>query len=208
MAFGPKGDLYLTDGSSVRKVAPDGTVNTVANDLIKRTVDDRPLLFGKNDGILSGLSVDAAENVYLADAGNQRLLKINRDGQVDVVYRGDPPYYPNGVVATSDGELYVLEVGFTPPAKWLAPRVRRIDRAGRSAIVAVAGEIKTAGAKLPDNPVGVAPGETGSHRTQYTVALAGVVIVGFTFVVWKLRRRYRMYEDYEEGATLGDSDCV
>jgi hypothetical protein len=190
LAFGPKGDLYLTDDTSVRKVSlDDGTVTTVANDLNKRTADDRPLLFGKNDGILSGLSVDAEETVYVADAGNQRLLKIYNDGKVDVVYRGDPPYYPNGVVATASGELYVLEVGFTPPANWLAPRVRRIDRAGKSAIVAVAGDVKQAAVLDHDSRSEVGQLNTDRSRTRYTVALAGVVIIGFTFVVWKLRRR-------------------
>src|SRR5215813_2788367 len=51
LAFGPKGELYLTDGASVRKVSLDGTVTTLAGDLIKRTDADRPPLFGKNDGI-------------------------------------------------------------------------------------------------------------------------------------------------------------
>jgi sugar lactone lactonase YvrE len=135
------GQVYLTDGTSLRTVSTDGVVTTIATDLNKRTAEDGPPLFGKNDGILTGLSVDKDNNVYVADAGNQRLLKVAPSGKFDVVYRGESPYYPNGVAVAPSGDLYVLEVGFKPPSTWVPARVRKISAEGKSAIVAVSGDL-------------------------------------------------------------------
>ncbi len=139
MAFGPDGSIYLTDGSSVRKVAMDGTVITVAKGLDFRTPEDKPTLFGGAYGNLAGLTVNSAGAIYVADAGNRRLFKIERDGKVQVVLRTDPPYFPNGVVATPGGDIYVLEVGFTLPSSWSGPRVRKISADGKSTILATVG---------------------------------------------------------------------
>ncbi len=192
MAIMPDGSIYLTDGTSVRKVKSDGVVTTIAKDLNTRTADDRPLLFGRNAGILSGLSVDGEGTVFLADAGNQRLLKINRDGKVDVVYRGDLPYYPNGVTTTPGGDLYALEVGFKPPSTWLPPRVRKITSVGRSSIVAVAGE-ESASAKESEPFAVAVSAQTiqSSGAAKYVVAFAAVLIVGVSFVLWKRKRGLR-----------------
>ena len=181
------GTSYLTDGTSVRKVTSDGVVTTLAANLNKRTAEDIPPLFGKNDGILTGLSVDASGNVFIADAGNQRLLKIDSAGSVSVVYRGEPPYYPNGVATSPSGDLYVLEVGFKPPGTWLAARVRRITAAG-SSIVAVSGEQRLGG------------GGGASEFKQYMIpgtvvrSVAGLLAIAAVFAVigaWKLSGRYR-----------------
>ena len=77
MAFGTDRSLYLTDGISVRRVSDDGNVTTIASDLNFRTPADKPTLFGGSYGDLAGLTADANGNVYVADAGNRRLLKIN-----------------------------------------------------------------------------------------------------------------------------------
>lgn len=94
MAFGADGNLYLTDGSYVRRVTMDGTVSTVAKDLTARTSEDKSMSSGGSYGSLTGLSVDASGNVFVADAGNRRLLRISSDGNVSVVYRVDAPYFP------------------------------------------------------------------------------------------------------------------
>ena len=142
VAFGPDGSLYLADGAAVRKVGMDGTVVTVAKGLDSRTKEDKPTLFGGSYGNLAGVAVDSANNVYVADAGNRRLFKINREGKVDVLLRTDPPYFPNGVVAGPGGDIYVLEVGFTLPSSWSGPRVRKIAADGKSTILATVGARK------------------------------------------------------------------
>ena len=139
MAFGADGSLYLTDGTAVRRVTTDGSVTTIAGDLNFKTREDKPSLFGGAYGSLAGLTVDANGDVYVADAGNRRLLKVNRDGKVEVALRTDPPYFPNGVFATPANDLYVLEVGFTLPGTWSGPRVRKITREGKNSIIALGG---------------------------------------------------------------------
>lgn len=136
MAFAQDGSLYLTDGTSVRRVSMEGAVTTLAQDLNFRTREDKPTLFGGTQGSLTGLTVDANGNVFVADAGNRRLLKITSDGKVEVVYRAEPPFFPNGVFATATGDVYLMEVGLSLPGTWSGPRVRKLSGA-KNEIVAV-----------------------------------------------------------------------
>jgi len=189
MFISSSGEIYLTDGTSLRKVATDGVVTTIAGDLNKRTAEDVPPLFGKNDGILTGLNVDKNNNVYVADAGNQRLLKVAPSGKFDVVYRGETPYYPNGVAVAPSGALYVLEVGFKPPNTWLPARVRKITAEGKSAIVAVSGDLRQ-----PPGEAGrgkfkalMIPQTTSHYLFVLIVVVAGAVLLG----LWKLSERIR-----------------
>lgn len=140
LTFGSDGSLYLTDGISLRRVTMDGTVTTVANNLNIRTKEDKPVLFEGLYGSLAGLTVNSNGVVYLADAGNRRLLKINPDGKVEVALRVDPPFFPNGAFATPAGDVYVLEVGFTLPNISSGPRVRKITPDGKNVILAVVGQ--------------------------------------------------------------------
>lgn len=198
MAFGPDGSIYLTDGSSVRKVAMDGTVTTLAKGLDFRTREDKPTLFGGAYGNLAGLTVDSAGTVYVADAGNRRLFKIDRAGKVDVVLRTDPPYFPNGVVTAPGGDIYVLEVGFTIPSAWSGPRVRKITADGKSTILATVGAdshggnlkaaiARSAGASAESFLSFFAIGE----RIKIGVVILGLSILCTVGILWQRRRRQR-----------------
>ena len=139
MTLAPDGSIYLTDALSVRRVALDGTVTTVATNLAARTSEDKPTLFGGADTSIIGLAVSSDGQVYVADAGNRRLLKIAKDGTVGVVYRLDPPYFPTGVFATRNGDVYVLEFSYTPPGTTNNPRVRKISSDGQNRLLTSAG---------------------------------------------------------------------
>jgi sugar lactone lactonase YvrE len=196
MAFGADGSLYLTDGTSVRRVGADGNVTTIARDLNFRTPADKPTLFGGAYGNLAGLTADANGNVYVADAGNRRLLKINRDGKVEVVLRTDPPYFPNGVFATTTNDLYVLEVGFTLPNISSGPRVRKITADGKNVVITVVGAegdpqnvkpavVERVGVKL-ESAAGFFV-NAGPRQYSIIALSAGILVVaGF---VWQRRRR-------------------
>ena len=196
MAFGFDGHLYLTDGTSVRKVTMDGVVSTLANNLAFRTAEDKPTLFGGSEGILSGLTVDSHGNVYVADAGNRRLLRIANDGKVMIVYRADPPYFPNGVFAAPSDDLYVMEVGFTLPSKWSGPRVRKISADGKNTLLATVGGQEAGTLR---RSVARALGVTVESSLQFLLGrfkflllvLSAILIAAITFA-WRKRRRQRM----------------
>ncbi len=196
MAFGPDDSLYLTDGTSVRRVSMDGRVTTIAKDLNFKTREDRPTLFGGAHGNLTGLMVDANGNVYVADAGNRRLLKITNGGKVEVVYRAEPPFFPNGVFASATGDIYVLEVGFALPSTWSGPRVRKLS-AGKNEIVTAVGADAPSGIKAAVAEQVGSSAETVIEFfylggvTRVIVILLSVGLIASTLIVWKRKGRER-----------------
>lgn len=199
VAFGPDGSLYLADGAAVRKVGMDGSVVTLAKDLDVRNAEDKPTLFGGSYGSLAGVAVDVAGNVYVADAGNRRLFRINHEGRTEVLLRIDPPYFPNGVIAGPSGEVYVLEVGFTLPSSWSGPRVRKITPDGKSEILA------TVGAE-PDgtNLRATVARSTGAAaesflsffviggRIKYGILILSAGVLLTAAIIWQRRRKQRV----------------
>jgi hypothetical protein len=196
MAFGNDGSIYLSDGATVRKVTLDGTVTTLASGLNARTKEDKPTQLSGAYGNLAGIAVDSVANVYVADAGNRRLLRINREGKVDVLLRTDPPYFPNGVVAGRGGDIYVLEVGFTPPSSSSGPRIRKLTAAGSSTILATVGAESDATSSktlVPNIGKEVRSGSfltslgVGERRKYGILILSGGILC--TGAIWWQRRR-------------------
>jgi hypothetical protein len=196
IAFGKDGQLYVTDGAFVRRVAMDGTVTTLASDLVSRTSKDRPRLFAGGAGSLAGLATDNAGNVYVADSGNRRLLQVTKDGKVQVVFRSEPPYFPTGV-ATSSSNLYVLEVGLTLPNASSGPRIQRIEN-GKATILATVGSDGSSSdpGKSFATQAGVAAESTlalliNEGRLKYALAVITAVLVSLSLLIWQHRRRSR-----------------
>jgi len=69
-----KGNLYVADDYHIRKISPQGVVSTIAG-------SDRG--FADGDGVsakfynLTGLGIDAHDNLYVADFANNRIRKIS-----------------------------------------------------------------------------------------------------------------------------------
>ncbi|MGD1095611.1 MAG: hypothetical protein ABSB35_26900 [Bryobacteraceae bacterium] len=72
------GNIYFSDGPTrIRKIGPDGTISTIAgNGSIGYSGDGGPAA-GAQFNALAGLALGAANNIYVADAGNNaiRLLQ-------------------------------------------------------------------------------------------------------------------------------------
>ena len=198
IAFSADGNVYATDGTTLRKVMMDGTVSTIAKDLDARTQEDKPTLFGGTEAILTGLAIDANHNAYVADSGNRRLLKISGEGRTTVLLRLDPPFSPNGVFLGPAGEIYVLEVGFTPPRTWIGPRVRKINADGKSTILATVGAETNVASAQASVAQDVEVSTNGflsffliGDRIKYGVVILGVGILFIGAIVWQRRRRQR-----------------
>ena len=74
------GDLYIGDSgnSQIRRMTPDGTVSTIAGQLLPGFADAKGKL-AKFDGI-QGLAVDSVGAVYVADYNNHRIRKVTITG--------------------------------------------------------------------------------------------------------------------------------
>ena len=98
LAFDAAGSLYVVDHDAavVRRIAPDGTIATVAG----------------AGGTLKGpfgVAVDAAGNIYVSDTGNQRVARFGADGRfagsvADGLLNG-----PEGLAIDAAGNLYIAD---------------------------------------------------------------------------------------------------
>ena len=83
VAFDGLGDLFITDwgNCAVREVTPDGTIATVAGTGVCGNTPGEPanvaqLHNGGNGAYSSGLAVDGAGNIFVADTNNNRIAEI------------------------------------------------------------------------------------------------------------------------------------
>jgi sugar lactone lactonase YvrE len=145
VAVAADGCLYLSDTENhcVRRISPDGRIQTVAG-------AGEPG-YGGDDGPAAeaqlswpaGIAVGADGSVYVADSGNDRIRRLRPDGRIgtvagtgDVGYNGDgrPAVCawlscPRGVAVGPDGSLYLGDTE--------NHRVRRITPDGM--IITIAG---------------------------------------------------------------------
>lgn len=119
-AIADDGTMYIADtqNSTIRKIAPDGTVTTIAGQVGDAGSADGP--FGQNKiGYPTGIDVDSAGNVYISDRGNDRIYRLALDGQLTTIagsgsgYADGPSreaafYDPAGLVVMGN-EIWVAD---------------------------------------------------------------------------------------------------
>jgi len=87
LALDSAGNLYIADSNNnrVRRVALDGTISTVAgNGTAGYSGDGGPATDAQLNAP-NGIAVDAANNLYIADYGNERVRKVGSDGIISTV---------------------------------------------------------------------------------------------------------------------------
>ncbi|MFL6540405.1 MAG: protein kinase domain-containing protein, partial [Chthoniobacterales bacterium] len=86
VATGPDGSLYVADcnNHAIRKITPAGVVSTFAGQTHQPGHEDGPAS-AATFRFPTGLAVDLAGNVYVADIGNQTIRKITAAGVVSTL---------------------------------------------------------------------------------------------------------------------------
>ena len=132
MAAAPDGNLYVADGSSIRRVSADGHVTTISrgSPLLGRAA----VWFGGRSNHLMGVAADARGGVFVANHGRRSVLRVSPEGGVRRVYRARLPWSPTGVALTPAGDLVVLEYRSGPGTQPV--RVRRLAPDGRATLLA------------------------------------------------------------------------
>lgn len=116
MAFGPKDELFVVDGSSVRAVSSEGAVRMVLSALPRPA---EPRSGAADGGRIWGLCVTERGEVLLA--GDGRIMRVDR-ASAETLFTSDAPWFPTGVAAR-DGRIYILEHGLEGERN-LGPRIR------------------------------------------------------------------------------------
>lgn len=136
----PDGSLYYTEKSAVRRIGPDGSVTTLAENITVPGCVHPPAIKDDRSGpALRDLEVAADGSVYVAASACSALLRIAPDGAVSVALRSDGGWSPTGV-AIAGGDIYVLEnlyIEAEDAGDWL-PRVRKLSPDGSVTVLATA----------------------------------------------------------------------
>jgi len=120
LALDAGGNVIVADSSNdaIRRVAPDGTVTTLAGG------SGRGLLDGSGSEALfanpTHVAFAADGFIYVVDRGNGLLRRVGPDGTVGPGWEGEPAISPRALVAAPDGSLIVSE-GYNPRVLRIAP---------------------------------------------------------------------------------------
>ena len=148
------GNVYIADtvNQRIRKISPAGVVTTLAGTGVAGSANG-PALTAQFDGP-SGVAVDSADNVYVAESNGERIRKITQAGMVStlagsgVIGAADGPgasaqfYDPEKLTVDALGNVYVADT--------LNFEIRKITPSGD--VSTVAGGGYAAGQGYVDGP--------------------------------------------------------
>ncbi|TMU54680.1 SMP-30/gluconolactonase/LRE family protein [Flagellimonas algicola] len=138
LAMDSENNIYVADSNNhrIRKIGITGTVTTIAG-------SDRGFKNGVGTeaqfSYPTGIAVDDEYNIYVADAINNRIRKINPQGEVSTYAGGDLGFKdgpasesqfvsPTGLALDTDGTLYVADAN--------GNRIRKINPDGMVSTIA------------------------------------------------------------------------
>jgi sugar lactone lactonase YvrE len=134
IAFDPAGNLYFSDSLNhrVRRIALDGTIATVAGNALPGFSGDGGPATDAQLNTPTGLAFDSADNLYIADTGNNRIREVLATGRIGTLAgNGNAALFgdggssvlgalhaPTGVAVDANGTVYIADPG--------THRVRRV----------------------------------------------------------------------------------
>src|SRR5579883_1467817 len=134
LALDPFGNLYAADQYTVYRVSPTGTLTVFAGTGAPGSQGDGKPATSASFTSITGIAADSVGNIYLADANNNRVRKVDAATGVISTVAGGGNTTDDGVLATdaqlggpsgvaidANGGLYIAEV--------YGQRVRRVDPA-------------------------------------------------------------------------------
>jgi sugar lactone lactonase YvrE len=178
LALDAAGNIYVADGTGnrIRKVAPDGTVTTFAGSGSTGSTNGTGTAASFHDPV--GVAVDGAGNVFVADAGGNRIRKVTSAGVVSLYagqnnagsadgsgLAGAAFSSPSGVAVDAVGNVYVADTG-NSTVRLITPSQQVSTLAGLSLI--------------QENIDGPAPSSRLSTPSQVAVDPSGVLFVADT----------------------------
>jgi DNA-binding beta-propeller fold protein YncE len=144
VALDHEGNILIADAlyHRIRRVTPDGTITTIAGNGIPQFWGDGGPATAASLQYPTGVAVDHDGNVFIADAANHRIRRIDPDGTITTVagrggagFTGDGGpateaelHKPTGVVVSRKGELFIADE--------YNHRIRRVGTHGRISTVA------------------------------------------------------------------------
>jgi len=111
LAFDSKGDLFISDtyGSQVWEVKPNGIIYRVAGvGLGGYSGDGIPATTAQLSAPM-GLAVDAHDNLFIADAGSNRIRTVDMTTGIIQTFSYGTLYLPSDVVFDPAGDLLILD---------------------------------------------------------------------------------------------------
>jgi sugar lactone lactonase YvrE len=124
VAVNSSGTLYIADfgNNLIRKVAPNGIISTYAGGGSNATISGSMSSVSISLSNPSGIALDVAGNLYIADRGNHRVLKVDTAQNVSLFagsgvpgFNGDGPAAqtqfssPSGVAVDASGGVYIAD---------------------------------------------------------------------------------------------------
>ena len=108
------GTLFVADSGNnlIRQISPTGNVTTLAGNLASGSADGQGAAASFN--LPAALAVDANDNLYVADTGNNSIRKIDPHGNVTTLFHSastDPLQLatPLGIAVSPTGVIYIAD---------------------------------------------------------------------------------------------------